>query len=109
MASEHIFEFTDNDFSMEVEKAEKLTIVDFWAEWCGPCLMFAPTLEDLAKEYSGKVKIGKLNVDNARNTAVKFGIRSIPTIMFFKDGEVVNRLIGVQSKSKVEAVIKEHI
>ncbi len=89
---------TDANFDSEVLKNDKPVLVDFWAVWCGPCQMQGPIVEDVAKELTGKAKIGKLNVDENPNTAQKFGIMSIPTIMIFKGGTVVKQFIGVQSK-----------
>jgi len=97
-------ELTDKNFEDEVIKSDKVTLVDFWAPWCGPCQMMGPIIEDLAKEKEGKFKIGKLNVDENPETAKKFGIMSIPTMIIFKDGKEVKQLIGVQSK---ESLIKE--
>ena len=89
---------TDDNFDGEVIKATMPVLVDFWAEWCAPCRMQNPILEELAKEFEGKVKIGKLNVDDNPDTAGKFGVMSIPTMMLFKKGEIVKQWIGVQSK-----------
>lgn len=99
--------FTDANFAEEALKAKGLVIVDFFAPWCGPCKMMAPSIEKLAVEYAGKVKIGKFNVDDNPEVAGKYEIQSIPTIIFFKNGEMVEQLIGFQSgealKQKVEA------
>ncbi len=89
-------ELTGADF--EATLAEGVSLVDFWAPWCGPCRMIAPVIEELAEEYDGKAKICKVNTDEEQDIAVKFGIRSIPTIMFFKDGEMVDQVVGAQSK-----------
>ena len=90
--------FTDDNFEEEVLKSEVPVLVDFYAEWCGPCKMMAPVIDELAKEYEGKWKIGKLNVDENPNVAGKFGVQSIPTLLFFKNGEAVDKAIGFQSK-----------
>ena len=99
------FHFTDENFNEEVLSSNLPVLVDFYADWCGPCKMLAPVIETLAGEYEGKVKIGKLNVDNAPDTAQKFGIMSIPTLLYFKNGELVNKSIGVVAKSEIEQVL----
>lgn len=99
------YHFTDENFNEEVLSSNIPVLVDFYADWCGPCKMLAPVIETLAGEYEGKVKIGKLNVDNAPDTAQKFGIMSIPTLLYFKNGELVNKSIGVVSKSEIEQVL----
>lgn len=91
-------QFTDANFEAEVIKSDKPVLVDFWAEWCGPCQMMGPIIEDLAEEVKGKYKIGKLNVDENRETAARFGIMSIPTVIIFKGGQAVKQLVGVQAK-----------
>lgn len=92
-------EFTDANFNELVEKSDKIVLVDFWAEWCGPCRMVGPVVEELAKEYEGKAVIGKVNVDNNPEVSMKFGIRNIPAILFFKNGEIVDKQIGAVPKS----------
>ena len=101
-----ILKLTDADFDEKV-KAEPLILVDFWAEWCGPCRMIAPILEELAEEYSGRLTIGKVNVDESRQVAARFGIRSIPTLMFFRDGGRVDQVIGAHPKSTLKAKIEQ--
>jgi len=102
-------EFTDQNFSTEVLQSEKAVLVDFWAVWCGPCKMIAPFVEELAGEFEGKAKIGKLDVDNNQESAIKYGVRSIPTVLIFKGGKVVDTIIGavpkVQLKQKLEAAM----
>jgi len=97
--------FTDENFNQEVLSSNVPVLVDFYADWCGPCKMLAPVIEALAEEFEGKVKVGKLNVDNAPDTAQAYGIMSIPTLLYFKNGEVVNKTIGVVAKSEIEQVL----
>jgi thioredoxin 1 len=99
---------TDADFQAQVEQHDGLAVVDFWATWCGPCRMIAPIVEQLASEYDGRAKVLKLDVDNNQQTATKFNIRSIPQILFFKNGKVVDTVVGAVPKSVLEAKFKEH-
>ncbi|MBV9881339.1 MAG: thioredoxin [Gemmatirosa sp.] len=99
---------TDATWQDEVEKHEGLTVVDFWATWCGPCRMIAPIVEQLAGEYEGKAKVLKLDVDNNQQTAMKFNIRSIPQILFFKNGKVVDTVVGAVPRTTLEAKFKQH-
>ena len=92
---------TDDNFEQEVIKSDKPVLIDFWAAWCGPCRMIAPIVEELATEYDGKVKIGKLDVDSNQQTAIKFGVRSIPTILIFKDGQIKETIIGAVPKAQI--------
>jgi thioredoxin 1 len=92
-------EFTDANFQTEVLESNQLSVVDFWAEWCGPCRAIGPVIEELSKEYEGTVKIGKVNVDHNPQISMNFGITSIPAILFIKDGKVVDKLVGAQPKS----------
>lgn len=102
--------FTDDNFETEVLKSNVPVLVDFWAVWCGPCKMIAPIVEELAAEYEGKVKIGKLDVDNNQQSAIKYGVRSIPTLLIFKDGKLQDTIIGAVPKTqivnKLENVLK---
>ena len=100
-------ELTNDNFEQEVLKSDIPVLVDFWAEWCGPCRMIAPVVDELAGEYSGKLKVGKINVDNSQQTAATYGIRSIPTLLLFKGGEVVNQMVGVQPKDKIAEAINK--
>ena len=99
--------FTDQNFADEVIKSEIPALVDFWAPWCAPCRIVSPIIEELAKEYEGKVKVGKLNVDENPNTASKYGVMSIPSILIFKNGEPVKTMIGAQSKENYKKAIDE--
>ncbi|MBL4715487.1 MAG: thioredoxin [Bacteroidia bacterium] len=102
-------EFTDANFEELVEKSDKPAIVDFWAEWCGPCRMVGPLVEELADEYEGQAVIGKLNVDRAPQVSQKYGIRNIPTVLFFKNGEVVDKQVGAVPKSELEKKLKAQL
>ena len=97
--------FTDENFNEEVLSSDIPVLVDFYADWCGPCKMLAPVIEQVAEKFEGKVKVGKLNVDNAPDTARNFGIMSIPTLLYFKNGEIVNKTIGVVAQSEIEQVL----
>ena len=99
-------ELTDKNFKTEILDAQILSIVDFWATWCMPCRMIAPVLEEIAKDYSGKVKVGKVNVDNETNLAAQYSIMSIPALLFFKDGKVVTQIVGAVPKEHVEEKLK---
>jgi thioredoxin 1 len=108
MASEQVLKFTDGEFEQTVLKSDKPVLVDFWAEWCGPCRMIAPAVEGLADEYDGRVAVGKLNIDENPNTPEKYGVRSIPTLLLFKDGEVVESTVGVAAKEQLAALLDKH-
>jgi thioredoxin 1 len=98
MATENIVTLTVSNFDPEVIKSSTPVLVDFWAEWCGPCKMVAPILDELATEYNGKVKIGKVNIDDHQPLAAQYGIRAIPTLLIFKQGQVVDQVVGLRSK-----------
>lgn len=107
--AQNVFEFTDSNFDSDVLKSELPTLVDFWAVWCGPCRAIAPIVESLATQYQGKIKVGKLDVDHNQKVAQQFGIRSIPTMLLFKDGKVLETLVGAgpQTKTKLEDAFKK--
>lgn len=94
-------EITDDNFENEVIKSEKPVLIDFWAVWCGPCKLIAPIVEEIAVEYDGKVKVGKLDVDSNQQTSIKFGVRSIPTLLLFKDGKLKETIIGAVPKKNI--------
>ncbi|MEY3311661.1 MAG: hypothetical protein RL348_994 [Bacteroidota bacterium] len=104
----HPLHITDENFETEVLKSDKPVLVDFWATWCGPCRMIAPIIEDLAGEYEGKVVIGKMDVDSNQMAPQKYGIRSIPTILIFKGGEMVDTIIGAVSKQYIAERLEAH-
>ncbi|HEX3658646.1 MAG TPA: thioredoxin [Pirellulales bacterium] len=101
----NVLELTDKNFQTEVLQSGEPVLVDFWAPWCGPCRMIAPMIEELAAEYSGAIKIGKINIDDSPRAAGDYGVSSIPTLMIFKAGEVVDRFVGVQPKNRLQAAL----
>lgn len=103
MATENVVVVTDDNFETAVVNSGKPALVDFWAAWCGPCRMIAPHVEALAEEYAGKAVVAKLDVDTSRQTAMKFGIQSIPTLLFFKNGKLADRLVGVADRKVIKA------
>ena len=107
--SEHIHYVTDGNFEAEVLQSQTPVLVDYWAEWCGPCKMIAPILDDVAKDYAGKLKVAKLNIDDNQETPAKYGIRGIPTLMLFKGGNVEATKVGALSKSQLTAFIDSNI
>lgn len=100
---------TDANFEQEVKQSNQLTFVDFWAPWCGPCQQMGPIVEDMARELEGKVKIGKLNVDDSPNTAQEYNVMSIPTFLLFKNGQKVDEMVGGVQKEKLVEMIKKHL
>ena len=98
MASENVMELTDQNFESEVLKSDKPVLVDFWAEWCMPCKMLGPTIDKLAKDYAGKVKVGKVDTDANRDVSMRFGISAIPTVILFKNGQVAQKFVGLRQE-----------
>lgn len=107
--SEHITHLSDASFEQDVLQSQIPVLVDYWAEWCGPCKMIAPILDEISKEYAGRIKVAKLNIDDNQNTPPKYGIRGIPTLMLFKNGNVEATKVGALSKSQLTAFIDSNI
>jgi len=105
----HPMEFTDANFQQEVLNSDLPVLIDFWAVWCGPCKMIAPLIEEIAKDYEGKVKVGKVDVDNNPNISMQYGIRSIPTLLFFRDGKVVDQIMGAVPKNAITAKLDSQL
>jgi len=109
MASDAIIVLSDSTFESEVVNSDVPVLVDFWAPWCGPCRAIAPMVEEISSSYKGKIKVGKLNVDENQSTTMKFGIRSIPTLIVFKGGEAVEQIIGAVPKGEIERVVDKSL
>ncbi len=109
MAHENVREFTDDNFKAEAIEADEPVLVDFWAEWCQPCRMIAPTIEALAEEYAGRVKVGKVDTDANRGISVELGISSIPTVILFKDGQILRKFVGVTAKNDFVAELDKAV
>jgi thioredoxin 1 len=107
MPEDNLLHVSDEDFEEEILKSKKPVLVDFWATWCGPCKAIAPTIEALADEYAGRIRVAKVDVDNNPKSAMKFGIRAIPTMIMFKDGEVSDQITGAVGKAELEKAIKK--
>jgi thioredoxin 1 len=107
--AENLIEFTDDNFDTEVLKSNLPVLVDFWAEWCGPCKMIAPIVEEIASDYAGKVKVGKVNVDFNNQVAMQYGIRGIPALLVFKGGAVANQIVGAVPKNDITQILDEVI
>ncbi|HET7039469.1 MAG TPA: thioredoxin [Gemmatimonadales bacterium] len=109
MAGTTMLQVTDQNFAQEIEGHSGLAMVDFWAVWCGPCQIIAPSVEQLASEYSGRLKVAKVDVDANPQTTVRFNVRSIPSVLFFKDGKVVDAVVGAVPKSHLTQRIEQHL
>jgi thioredoxin 1 len=109
MATEHVQTFTDVNFDADVLKSGQPVLVDFWAEWCGPCRAMGPSIDALAKDYAGKVAVGKLNVDDNPNVTTKYQVRGIPTVMLFKDGQIVDQVVGLVDKGALKQLVDKHL
>jgi thioredoxin 1 len=103
--NENLYHVTDGDFDQQVLQSDIPALVDFWAAWCGPCRTVGPIVEELAEEYKGKVKVAKLDVDNNKEIASKYGVRGIPTLMLFKDGQIVDQIVGAVPKSRIKELL----
>ena len=109
MAGENTLKFDDDNFEAEVLQSDLPVLVDFWAEWCGPCLMLGPVIDDLAEIYNGKVKVGKLDIEKSPQIATRFGVQTIPTVLLFDQGEAVERMVGVKPKREFESILNAKI
>jgi thioredoxin 1 len=109
MASKEIFEVNDSNFDQDVLKADQPVLVDFWATWCGPCRAIAPIVDELAQEYQGKIKVGKMDVDRNPSTPMRYGVRGIPTLLVFKGGQVKEQIVGYVPKETLQKALDKHI
>ena len=109
LMSENVHKFTDQNFDSDVSKSNIPVLIDFWASWCGPCKAIAPVIDEIAGEYNGKVLVGKVDVDQNQDTAMKYGVRSIPTLLIIKDGKVVNQIVGAVPKGNITTMLDEII
>jgi thioredoxin 1 len=109
MAGNNTLTFTDDSFDTDVLKADVPVLVDFWAEWCGPCRMMGPTVDQVATEYAGKIKVGKLDVDSNQQVAARYGIRGIPTLLLFKGGQIVEQKVGAIGKPEFQKMLEKHL
>ncbi len=109
MAGDHTLKLTDSNFDDEVLKSDKPVLVDFWAEWCAPCRMMAPTVEGVAQDYAGRAKVGKLNIDENPSVPNRYNIRSIPTLILFKNGRVEGQFVGATSKDSIVKMLEDHL
>ncbi len=107
MASDNVSTFTDDNFESEVVSSDVPVLVDFWAEWCQPCKMLAPTIDEIADDFAGKAKVGKVDIDDNRGVSAKYGIRAIPTVLLFKGGEPVKQFVGLTQKAEIAAALEE--
>ncbi|HYZ85242.1 MAG TPA: thioredoxin [Bryobacteraceae bacterium] len=109
MAGADTLTFTDADWDQEVLSSEKLVLVDFWAEWCGPCRQMSPTIDAIATEYKDRVRVGKINIDDFPHAAARYHVRGIPTVLLFKDGKVVGQQVGAVGKSELQKLLDQHV
>tara|TARA_B100000131_G_scaffold260360_2_gene256167 strand:- start:882 stop:1208 length:327 start_codon:yes stop_codon:yes gene_type:complete len=107
--SKNVHEFTDENFETDVTQSDLPVLIDFWAAWCGPCKAIAPLIDEIAGEYQGKIKVGKVDVDQNQNTAMKYGVRSIPTLLLMKNGEIVDQIVGAVPKGNITEILNKAV